>query len=139
MPRYLLDTNILSDLIRNPAGVIARRIGRLSPEGRQDICTSIIVAAELRFGGEKKQSARLSQRVEEILDSIDVLSFEPDADRHYGRIRASLERAGSVIGANDMLIAAHAAAAGCILVSDNQGEFARVPGLRVQNWLRVRT
>lgn len=92
MPRYLLDTNILSDLVRNPAGRITRKIARLSPEDRQSICTSIIVAAELRFGCEKKESSRLSQRVAEILDSIEVLSFEPDAGRYYARLRASLER-----------------------------------------------
>jgi tRNA(fMet)-specific endonuclease VapC len=138
MPRYLLDTNILSDLIRYPAGVVAHRIARLSSQERQSLCTSIIVAAELRFGAEKKNSARLVQRVNEILSVVDVLSFGPDADRHYARLRAALERAGSLIGANDMLIASHAFAAGCTLITDNQAEFSRVSGLRTQNWLRSR-
>jgi tRNA(fMet)-specific endonuclease VapC len=135
MPRYLLDTNVLSDLIHHPDGRVAEKIARLPLPDRLALCTSIIVAAELRFGAAKKNAARLTRRVEEILNAIDVLPFVSDADRHYARLRAKLEKSGTIIGGNDMLIAAHALAVDCILISNNLREFQRVPGLRVQNWL----
>lgn len=137
MPGFLLDTNILSDLIHQPAGTVAKHIATLPARRRRDLCTSIIVAAELRYGAEKRNSARLSQRVEEILDTIEVLPFTRDADHTYGRIRAALEAEGRLIGANDLLIAAHALEAGYILVTDNEREFSRVSGLLVENWRRA--
>lgn len=136
MPSHLLDTNILSDLIRNPEGAVASGIARLSLRQRGDLCTSIVVAAELRFGVLRRQSERLTRKVEEILASVEVLPLESDADRHYAKLRVHLEKSGWVIRANDMLIAAHALAAGCILVTDNVREFGRIPGLRLENWLR---
>lgn len=134
MSRYLLDTNMISDLLRNPAGPVAARVEALAP-GEQ-VCTSIIVAAELRYGAIKKKSAALTARIEEVLEVIEVLALMPDADRHYGALRAELEIRGTPIGANDMLIAAHALAADCILVTNNTKEFQRVRRLKVQNWLR---
>lgn len=130
---YLLDTNILSDLVRNPQGRVA---GRIAEVGENSICTSVIVAAELRFGAEKRGSARLTDQLERVLGALQILPFEPPADLAYGRIRALLERPGTPIGGNDMLIAAHALSAGFTLVTDNVGEFARVGGLTVLNWLR---
>lgn len=132
MPRYLLDTNIISDAIRNTRGSCAERIGETQPD---DICTSIVVAAELRFGVEKKGSAELADRVDRALASIEVVPLSVDADGAYGKLRADLERDGRVIGANDMLIAAHALAIDAILVTDNTAEFSRIPELRVENWL----
>jgi tRNA(fMet)-specific endonuclease VapC len=132
--RYLLDTNIVSDLVRNPAGRIAERIRRVG-EGR--ICTSIIVVAELRFGAVKKASPKLTKQLEIVLNALDVLPFESPADKSYGAIRALLERAGKPIGGNDLLIAAQAAALGCTIVTDNEAEFSRVAGIRVENWLRT--
>lgn len=132
MTRYMLDTNILSDLIRNPQGRAARRISKM---GEDSICTSIIVAAELRYGCAKSGSMRLSKAVEDLLGEIDVLPFEAPADAEYGALRASLEAAGTPIGSNDMLIAAHAQALGAIIVTANADEFKRVYGLRVENWL----
>jgi tRNA(fMet)-specific endonuclease VapC len=129
--RYLLDTNIISDLVRDPRGAVARRIGRA---GEDAVCTSIVVACELRYGAAKKGSPRLSAQLESILQVLAVLPLEPDADRHYGEIRTYLERRGRPIGANDLLIAAHARAAGLQLVTRNAGEFARVPGLKVASW-----
>lgn len=129
--RYLLDTNIVSDLVRDPKGSVARRIARV---GEGAVCTSIVVACELRYGAAKKGSERLSAQLESILDALAVLPLEADADRHYGEIRAHLERAGRPIGANDLLIAAHTRAAGLQLVTRNTDEFSRVPGLRVTNW-----
>lgn len=131
--RYLLDTNILSDLIRNPQGRVTEKV---SSVGEGNICTSVIVAAELRFGAAKKQSPRLTAQLEAVLSAVDVLPFEASADAVYAEIRASLERAGKIIGGNDLLIAAHGLASGCVVVTDNEGEFTRVEGLAVENWLR---
>ena len=136
MPRYLLDTNILSELVRSSGGPIVAKVSRLSRAMRRSLCTSIICAGELRYGAVKKGSPRLHQRVEDILQMIQVLPLEEEADRHYSRIRAHLERIGSTIGANDLLIAAHALSSDCILVTDNVREFGRVPDLQVENWLR---
>jgi tRNA(fMet)-specific endonuclease VapC len=130
--RYLLDTNILSVLIRNPQGKAARRIARA---GEDNICTSIIVAAELRYGCEKSGSTKLRKAVEDLLGEIAVLPFEAPADADYGAIRAQLETAGTPIGGNDLLIAAHARALGAIIVTANVGEFRRVRDVKVENWL----
>lgn len=132
MTRYLLDTNIISDLIRNPKGKVAKHIARV---GEKNVCTSIIVAAELRYGCAKSGSKRLLEAVEGLLRELDVLSLEGPADTEYGRIRAELERKGSPIGGNDLLIAAHALAIEATIVTANMDEFARVKGLNVQNWL----
>jgi tRNA(fMet)-specific endonuclease VapC len=131
--RYLLDTNILSDLIRNPQGRIVEHIRRV---GEEQVCTSIIVAAELRYGAMKRQSSRLTAQLEAVLGGFDVLSFETPADTTYGQIRAKLEKFGKPIGGNDLLIAAHAVALGCILITDNEREFARIDDLAYENWLR---
>lgn len=130
---YLLDTNIVSDSIRNPSGNVAKRI---AAEGRARVCVSIIVAAQLRFGATKRRSRSLVTRIEEILDFIPVIPFAEPADQYYGHIRAELERAGQPIGANDLLIAAHALALDCALVTNNEREFAQIPSLKIENWLR---
>jgi tRNA(fMet)-specific endonuclease VapC len=130
--RYLLDTNIVSDLVRNPEGKITQRIRRI---GEANVATSVIVAAELRFGAEKKGSRRLSDQIGVVLGALEVLPFEPPADAAYAVIRASLEKAGRPIGANDLLIAAHAVSLGCTLVTDNEREFRRISGLSAENWL----
>lgn len=131
--RYSLDTNIVSDLVRNPQGPIAEHIRRV---GESAVCASVVVAAELRYRAEKKGSARLSAQLEAVLGALAILPFEPPADAAYGRIRARLERAGRPIGGNDLLIAAQAVALGLTIVTDNEREFARVEGLNTQNWLR---
>lgn len=131
--RYLLDTNIVSNLIRNPQGRVADRIKAI---GERNVCTSIIVAAELRYGKTKKASPRLSSQVEAVLDAIDTLPLESPADEIYGAIRTQLELAGTPIGGNDLLIAAQAIAQDHTLVTDNDKEFSRIDGLRVENWLR---
>ena len=133
MPVYLLDTPILSDAIRNPRGAVA---GRIAEIGEEQVCTSIIVAAELRFGAAKRGSRRLTAQIDEVLASIEILAVERPVDRHYAELRVRLERAGLPIGANDLFIAAHARALGHTLVTDNIQEFARVEGLVVENWLR---
>jgi tRNA(fMet)-specific endonuclease VapC len=131
--RFLLDTNIVSDLVRNPQGRAATKITAL---GEYAIATSIIVAAELRYGAIKKGSARLSRQLETILSALEVIAFEAPADATYGNVRASLEAAGAPIGGNDLLIAAQALALDMVLVTNNEREFRRVDGLRVENWLK---
>jgi tRNA(fMet)-specific endonuclease VapC len=133
LTRFLLDTNIISDLIRSPRGIVASKIRDI---GEADVCTSIIVAAELRYGAAKRGSARLTATVETILQPIEVLPFEAPADRVYGQLRADLQRAGKSLSYNDMLIAAHALTLGTTLVTDNHREFALVDGLPLANWLR---
>ena len=130
---YLLDTNIVSNLVRNPHGRVADRIKAL---GEPNIRTSIIVAAELRYGTTKKASPRLTAQVEAVLGAIDTLPLDSPADEVYGSIRTQLELAGTPIGGNDLLIAAQAIALDHTLVTDNDKEFARISGLRVENWLR---
>jgi tRNA(fMet)-specific endonuclease VapC len=130
--KYLLDTNILSDLMRNPNGRVADRIAQT---GEQQVCTSIIVVAELRFGVAKNRSRRLATQLIAILGGIEVFPFESPADVTYSELRARLEQTGNSIGANDMLIAAHALSLGLTLVTANQREFSRVQGLAVENWL----
>jgi tRNA(fMet)-specific endonuclease VapC len=131
--RFLLDTNILSDLFRHPHGKVAARIEAL---GEHSICTSIIVAAELRFGAVRKGSARLTGQIEDLLSLITVEPLEAPVDIAYADLRTALEAAGTPIGANDTLIAAHAIAIDCTLVTDNEREFGRIGDLRIENWLR---
>lgn len=130
---HLLDTNILSHLIKNPQGQATARLARL---GDDAVCTSIIVACELRYGAAKCASTALTQRVEALLERLPVLPLDGETDRHYGDIRATLEHQGQIIGGNDLLIAAHCRALDLTLVTDNLREFQRVPGLRLENWLR---
>lgn len=132
MTRYLLDTNIISDLVRQPQGRVAQRIAEV---GDRQVLTSVIVAAELRYGCRKAGSARLSATVEALLVEIETIPFDETASRAYADLRTALEAKGQPIGGNDMLIAAQALALGCIMVTANIDEFARVDGLEVENWL----
>ena len=125
----MLDTNIISDLLRNPAGPAAQR----ARQEAANVCVSIIVAAELRYGCAKKESPQLARRIEQFLSAVAVLPFDAPADQAYGTIRAGLEAAGQPVGSNDLLIAAQAL--GAVVVTANTGEFSRIPGLTVENWL----
>ena len=129
---YLLDTNVLGDLVRNPQGRVAARIAEV---GEQSVATSVIVAAELRYGAAKRGSRRLLEQLEAILGALEVLPLQSPADRIYGRVRVVLEAAGTPIGANDLLIASQALALDRAIVTANMRVFARVPGLRMENWL----
>jgi len=131
--RYLFDTNIVSDLVRNPQGKVAQQIRKV---GEARVCTSIIVAAELRYGAAKKGSPRLSSQLKVVLGALEVLPFETPADAAYGLLRTQLEQAGRPIGGNDLLIAAQALALGYTIITDNEKEFAHVEDLRQENWLR---
>ena len=131
----MLDTNIVSELARNPHGIVASRIAEVGPDA---ICVSIITAAELRYGCAKKGSPRLLAQIEAILGSVQVLALDVPADTEYGGIRAELESAGKPIGPNDLFIAAHSYALEATLVTANVGEFSRIRALTVENWLTDR-
>lgn len=133
MSLFLLDTNAMSDLMKNPAGAVARAIkDRLDSE----IATSVIVAAELRYGAARKASPRLRAAVEALLRLVPVAGLEPPFDAVYGDLRASLESSGTVLSPHDLLIAAHAMTLHATVVTDDQ-VFSRVPGLSVENWVRA--
>lgn len=130
---YLLDSNIVSALSKRPYGSVAFHLDRV---GSGNGATSVIVAAELQFGLHENFDPERSRRVTGVLSRLPVLPWEPPADQVYGELRARLEKAGTPIGTVDTFIAAHALALDCVLVTDNEREFGRVPGLRVENWLR---
>ena len=129
--RFMLDTNIISDMVRNPKGRAARRARVVQDQ----LCTSIIVAAELRYGCAKKASPELLRRIEDILDEIGVLAFDVPSDANYGDIRSKLEAADQPIGANDLFVAAHAISLALTLVTANVREFSRIPNLQIENWI----
>jgi tRNA(fMet)-specific endonuclease VapC len=112
--RLLLDTNILSELIKDPHGRVARKV---LDAGVDNVCTSIIAAAELRYGALKKKSTRLRRQTEELLAEIQVLPFDEPVDAEYGKLRVALETAGKMLAANDLLIAAHANAVDAAVVT----------------------
>lgn len=131
MTNYLLDTNVISALLRQPRGTIKDRIEDV---GEDAVWTSIVVASELRFGARKEGSDKLIARVDAFLASIRVVPLDHPADEHYAALRRFLEHTGRVIGPNDMLIAAQALAEDAHLVTDNLGEFERIPDLKVTRW-----
>jgi len=132
MHKYLLDTNIISDLVRNPQGTIAEHIAAV---GERSVCTNIIVASELRYGALKSGSKRLTDQVGYILSAMEVLPLEQPIEHHYALIRHQLTTSGTPIGPNDLIIAAHALERKLTLVTANIREFSRVPSLPIENWL----
>ena len=129
---YLLDTNILSALAREPSGPVGRRLQRV---GDSCVCTSVIVACEVRFGLAKGVTAALQERLDRMLSALEILPLERAVESHYADIRRYLEKRGTPIGPNDLLIAAQARSLGLIVVTNNGDEFNRVPELSVENWL----
>ena len=134
MLRYLLDTNIVIYVLkRRPVEVLSTFNANASR-----MAISSITLAELMHGAEK--SSRVSENlaaVEDFCSRLEVLPYGPKAAQHYGAIRAALEKLGQPIGVNDMHIAAHARSEGLVLVTNNMGEFARVPALEAENWLHT--
>ncbi|PQA84137.1 VapC toxin family PIN domain ribonuclease [Limnohabitans sp. TS-CS-82] len=132
MLKYLLDTNIVIYVIkRRPIEVLG-----LFNENAGRMAMSAITLSELYHGAEK--SAKVSQNlevIEEFSSLLEVLPYTAKASAHYGSIRSSLEKAGQPIGVNDLHIAAHARSEGLVVVTNNVSEFARVPGLMVENWV----
>ena len=129
---YLLDTNIVSDLMRRPQGPVAAALARV---GDDTVCTSIVVVSELKFGVKKSGSPRLQANLDAILSALEILPLKEPVDQRYTEIRHHLESVGQTIGPNDLLIAAHCLAENLVAVTANIDEFSRVPGLGVENWL----
>jgi tRNA(fMet)-specific endonuclease VapC len=130
--RYLLDTDICIYIAkRKPAGVLAR-LERLRSG---DVGMSVVTYLELIYGAHKSQQVEANvARIRQLSDLIPVQALDAAAATHYGKLRAGLEKSGSLIGAYDLLIAAHALALQLTLVTNNLREFRRVPGLRLENW-----
>ena len=131
---YLLDANIVSALVRNPRGKVAER---LADVGERNVMTSVVVKAEVEFGVRKKGSVELARKVGNIMHRLYVAPLAPPADEFYAAVRLELERSGQLIGPNDLFIASHALALDATLVTDNEREFSRISGLKVENWLRL--
>lgn len=130
--RYLLDTNIMSDLIKNPRGKAAQHIKSV---GEDRVCTSVIVASELRYGIAKEGPGSIQKRGETILSLMPVLPYETPADVVYGMLRSKLEAAGQYIGSNDLLITAQAYHLKMVLVTTQLAVLRMMPGLYVEDWL----
>lgn len=137
-PILFLDTNIISHFMRDASGVAATRVMNAHDMG-QKVMTSIVVQCELEFGLSKRPSRRLELAYAAVMQRIDVLPLDAAVVRHYAAVRNTLERHGTPIGPNDTLIAAHALSIDAVLVTDNDDEFGRVPGLHIDNWLRDAT
>jgi tRNA(fMet)-specific endonuclease VapC len=133
---YLLDTNIISDMMRNPQGranlQLEVRIAQSKSPLR--VCTSVVVDCEVRYGLRRKSSSKLDRAYTNLLQVVEVLPLDALVTPHYASLRARLEQAGKSIGANDSLIAAHALALGATLITAD-AEFSRVPDLALENWL----
>ena len=133
---YLLDTTVISHVMRNPTGLVAQRIfGREEHEGSSGVCTSLIVQCELLFGLHKLPNPKWERQYHRAMASITIEPLGQEVVAHYATVRAYLEAQGQPIGPNDTLIAAHALALGATLVTAD-AEFTRVPGLQVENWLQ---
>lgn len=130
--KYLLDTNVCVDYLNQSHPSVTERIQRASPE---DLCLSSVVVAELRYGADRSQRrARNHERLDVLIAEIPCMDFDLSAASVYGRIRSALEAKGTAIGPYDMMIAAHALSLKLVLVTDNEREFRRIEGLKVENW-----
>lgn len=132
MLQYMLDTNICIYVLKNHPPQLRDRFNRLA----EQLCISTITLAELWYGVEKSTRPDINgQAVDRFSAALDVLPFSAEAARHYGHVRAELERIGRPAGPHDMLIGAHARSAGLTVVTNNVREFERISGLRVENWV----
>lgn len=132
MPVYMLDTDISSYIMKRSHDAVLRKLRTVSVS---DVCISVITKSELLYGVEVSPRRRQDQAaLDAYLRNVVVLEFPDEAALHYAQIRAALKSRGAMIGANDLFIAAHARCAGLKLVTNNAGEFVRVPGLKVENW-----
>jgi tRNA(fMet)-specific endonuclease VapC len=131
-PRYLLDTNICIYIRQKRPDEVLRRFRRLRPG---EAALSVITYGELLYGAAKSLHREVAlQRLRELIQLLPALAMPETAAENYGAIRADLEKRGEMIGNNDLWIAAHALAAKLILVTNNEREFRRIRGLKVQNW-----
>lgn len=133
MTRFLLDTNVISQAVKNPGGPVDLSI-RQHIGG--DFGTSLVVKAELLFGIKRNPAMRGRDRLEALLEALEIWSLEPPVEERYAKLRSDLADLGKPIGPNDLWIAAHALTLDAVLVTDNEKEFSRVPGLKIENWVR---
>jgi tRNA(fMet)-specific endonuclease VapC len=132
MSRYMLDTDTCSYIMKRSNSGVLKRLGALPVS---DVCISVITKSELLFGVEVSPRRRQDEAaLDAFLNYIEVLDFPGQASLHYARIRADLRRLGTMIGANDLFIAAHARSLGLTLVTNNTREFGRVSRLAIENW-----
>lgn len=134
MIKYLLDTNICIYLIRRRPEIVLKRIQGLQVS---DLGISSITLSELEYGVAKSRKQEQNKlALTEFLTPIEIMPFDDMAAKHYGELRAYLERCGTPIGSLDTLIAAHAVSLQSTLVTNNESEFRRVPGLKIENWTK---
>lgn len=132
---YMLDTNICIYLIKQQPEHVLNHFKSFKVG---DICISSVTLAELMYGVEKSQSHEKNRAaLEGFILPLDIMAFDDDSARHYGRIRSYLEKKGEPIGALDMMIAAHAQQLGMTLVTNNVKEFSRIPRLLIENWVTM--
>lgn len=133
--RYLLDTNICIYITKQKPRSVLEKFEQLSVG---EVGMSIITFGELLYGAEKSNHPKKTLHIlEELAGLIPPIPLSIDVGKHYGRIRSKLEKQGKLIGNNDLWIAAHALASDLILVTNNVKEFARVPKLKIENWVSV--
>ena len=133
--RLMLDTHIISDLMRDPKGKSNQQLQQLiASEPKLQVCTSVVVDCEVRYGLRRRPSELLQKAYENVLLLVEILPLNAAVTNHYVHIRNELEKVGTPIGPNDTLIAARALSLGTTLVTAD-AEFRQVPGLKVENWL----
>jgi tRNA(fMet)-specific endonuclease VapC len=130
MPRYMLDADTVSYVIRGRREVVARLLEHRPSE----LCLSSITLAELRFGADAKNSRKIHKAIENFVAEVEVIPFDEVAADRFGRVCAALARRGEPIGTFDTLVAAHALSQDLTVVTNNTRHYARVPGLKVENW-----
>jgi len=131
---YMLDTNICSYIIRNAPVEVKNKLKQV--EQNYELALSSIVVSELFYGAYKRGSEKLIKLIENFIENFVIYDFDTKAAEIYGKIRAELEKSGNVIGAYDLQIAAHALSLDAVLVTNNESEFRRVKGLRIENWAK---
>lgn len=132
MPRYMLDTDTCSCIMKRSNDAVLKRLQQV-PVG--DVCISVITKSELLFGVELSPRRQQNEvALNAFLRYVEVLDFPDEASLHYAKIRADLKTLGTMIGANDLFIAAHARSLGLMLVTNNTREFGRVRHLAIENW-----
>lgn len=131
--KYMLDTNICIYLMNGKDDKLAMKFNKNNPN---DLCISNITYSELMYGVEKSKNKELNfSRLLLFLSEINILNYDFNASEEYGRIRILLEKKGNIIGSNDLFIAAHAKSLGLTLITNNEKEFSKVNGLKVENWI----
>ena len=132
MAEYMLDTDISSYIMKRSHDAVLKKLRKVALEV---VCISVVTKSELMFGVEESPKRQQDQAaLEEYLRHVMVLDFPDEAAIHYAQIRAALKARGAMIGANDLFIAAHARSLDLMLVTNNTGEFGRVPHLKIENW-----